>query len=209
MHYPLQNRPSCQVGPPGPPGRDGRDGLPGLSGAQGPMGDKGAQGIQGPAGLPGLKGNIGLRGPMGEKGQKGGSNAFGTSLFSAVKRTGNAFSGDVTFDEILVGEDLVDKSSGVFTTKHSGVYMFTLSSGETGSSDIKVAVIKNGSREVQIYEENSSTNIPINYTWTMVLQVGDKVNLHVSNGKLYNNCASNVQCYQGPLFFNGFLIKSQ
>ena len=87
--------------------------MPGLSGAQGPMGDKG------------LPGNQGLQGPVGEKGPKGDSNAFGKSLFSALKRNGNSFSGDVTFDEILVGEDLVDKSSGVFTCKHAGVYLLT------------------------------------------------------------------------------------
>ena len=142
--------------------------------------------------------------------QKGDNSDFGTSLFSAMKRTGGTISGDIIFDEILVGEEFVDKSSGVFTCKHEGVYMFTLSGGETSKSSILVTVKKNGSREVRIYEEGSNTNIPINYTWSMVLQEGDKVNLHVSGGRLFADCAnSGSNCRYGPLYFHGFLIKAQ
>ena len=236
MRCPLQNRPSCQAGLPGPPGppgnpglpghgingRDGRDGMPGV---QGPMGDKGVQGIQGPpgpkgetgatgragpTGPTGLKGDNGLQGQVGEKGQKGDNSDFGTSLFSAMKRTGGTISGDIIFDEILVGEDLVDKNSGVFTSKHAGVYMFTFSSGETRTSNNMVRVKKNGSNEVVIYEENSQVNRPFNYIWSMVLEVGDKVNMHVSSGTLYTECPnSGSSCRFGPLYFHGFLIKSQ
>ena len=153
------------------------------------------------------QGNPGTRG---EKGQKGDNSDFGTSLFSAMKRTGGTISGDIIFDEILVGEDLVDKNSGVFTSKHAGVYMFTFSSGETRTSNNMVRVKKNGSNEVVIYEENSQVNRPFNYIWSMVLEVGDKVNLHVSSGTLYTECPnSGSSCRFGPLYFHGFLIKSQ
>ena len=210
----------CDAGPPGPPGRDGRDGstglpgppgsnggngLPGrdgvpgrdgLSGVQGPMGEKGAQGIQGVTGAMGVKGETGARGLPGSK--------FASSVFSAYKTTvdGNAafFDGVVTYDTIIIGEDLIDKDTGIFTCKTGGTYSFVVS-GHT-QDDSYMGVYLNDTRELTLRNTGSGNYDNLSFTWTLTLNAGDRVQLKIEGGKFY------IQATSWPyrLYFTGFLL---
>ena len=194
----------------------GRDGLPGV---HGPIGEKGEVGLPGPPGpvAVGEKGNIGSTGPKGDvgprgvpglKGEMGESTAFGTSIFSAYKNiaTGNLFTGLITYDRVVIGDDLIDKTSGVFTVKVSGTYMFTCSGELYTASSGYIGVYVNDRRQLLFYDHQDSDGSihysNIGYTWTLELQAGDKVSLKVDSGKVHVSGAHR-------LYFNGFLIKSE
>merc|ERR1712137_1052922 len=107
------------AGPPGPPGlqgptgRDGRDGLAGVPGRDGPQGKKGDDGIQGPPGLTGSTGPPGLPGLKGQPGEDG-IKLFQNTVFSAIKTSGGTFNGVITYNEVVIGQDMIDKDTGIF-----------------------------------------------------------------------------------------------
>ena len=224
--------PSGSSGPPGPKGdgikgdagqvgqvgRDGRDGLPGIPGIQGikgevgQSGDTGSQGMQGPPGPPGPPGENGAIGPIGPEGQTGarglpGISNYENSVFSAYKNSapGSKFNGLITYDTITIGEELIDKSTGVFTVKVGGVYMFSYSGEVRKSSGAAyVGVYLNDVRQMIIYDKvpgNADHDTNVSYVWTLTLQVGDRVHLKCDTKQIFVS-------EQQRVYFNGWLLKA-
>jgi len=206
--------PQGEVGPAGPPGqglpgRDGRDGLRGEKGVKGDFGIQGevglpglpgTQGIQGVKGTSGTKGNIGDRGLPGSKGEAGEAGIFGTSVFSVVRTTpSGAISGKITYTDVVIGEDLIDKDTGIFTCKTSGTYSFVFSGHARESSYIWVYV--NDSQDLLLQDTNSGTYKNFSYTWTLTLNANDRVYLQIHGGGNFYVSSS----YR--LYFTGFLMK--
>ena len=220
------------AGPPGPPGRDGHDGTPGRDGtpgSTGPPGPSGPQGLGLPGrdGLPGAKGEIGVgapgskgatgdvgsEGPKGEvgstgspglKGEEGESNLFGASVFSAYKTNGGVINtGVLTFDVVVVGSDVLNKDSGFFTCKIGGTYIFTFSGEARSSSSDYIGVYLNNVRQMILYDNDDRPHSNVSFTWTMVIEQGDQVQLKIDYGSFYVDADGAAS----RLYFNGFLLK--
>ena len=206
----------------GLPGRDGAPGRDGLSGVQGPMGEKGPKGdpgndglkgeegpegpegpkgIQGVAGGPGDKGETGTRGLPGPKGE---ASKFASSVFSAYKTSvdgSNAFfNGVITYDTIVIGEDLIDKDTGIFTCKTSGTYSFVVSGHAHKNSGIGVYL--NDIRELYLRNNGSNNHENFSYSWTLTLNADDRVQLKIENGKFYVQATA----YAYRIYFTGILL---
>ena len=193
-------------------GRDGRDGLPGLPGVQGIKGEVGQRGDAGPPGQQGPPGEVGSIGPMGPIGQTGARGLPGipdneNSIFSAYKTSApsNKFTGLITYDVITIGEELIDKSTGVFTVKVGGVYMFSYSGEARKKSGAGyVGVYLNDIQQMIFYDKvpvDTNHDANVSYVWTLTLQVGDKVHLKCDAGKVF---VSETQ----RAYFNGWLVKA-
>ena len=141
----------------------------------GPRGTQGSEGLKGAAGVPGV---------AGPKGDTGDTSTFGTAMFSSYKTSidGNGgagtFDGLITFDSTILGDDLFDKDTGVFTCETSGVYIFFFS-GEAEKSTW-IGVYLNDDRQLVLYDNASgNTRINLSYTWTLDMVAGDKVHLQI------------------------------
>ena len=188
------------VGPIGQPGQSGRDGLPGrdglsIQGPAGPIGEKGMQGIKGDPGIPGLRG---------EPGES--SASFGTSVFSAFKTTassssGNTFTGLITFDTIVLGEDLINKGTGTFTVKTAGTYLFFFSG--IGYGGFWLGIHVNGNRELILHDDDGASRKSVSFIWSLVLQSGDQIQLKIEHGNFYVDADGTPE----RIYFNGFLVK--
>ena len=186
------------LGQVGQPGRDGRDGIQGPTGERGLKGSNGLQGevgVPGPRGPKGIKGDIGVQGDTGMRGEPG--ETFTNSVFSAFKSSGGKFSGVVTYDTIVVGEDLIDKQSGKFTCKTAGTYLFLIAGEGHGSTHIETYL--NGNYKMRHYDTSSAAHKSMSFTWTHALEEGDQVHLKV-NGNCYVDTAN-------LFYFTGFLLK--
>ena len=205
-------------------GRDGRDGAPGLpgrdglAGVHGPIGEKGPKGDQGDVGLKGeegpqgvkgidgamgVKGDTGARGLLGPKGEPG---EFSSAVFSTFKTTKDGinsgfFDGVVNYDTVVIGEDLIDKSSGIFTCKTRGTYLFVVS-GHT-QNDAEIGVHLNDVREMVLRNTGSNSYGNLSFTWSLTLNPGDRVQLRVRSGKFYVQPTSS---YPYRMYFSGFLL---
>ena len=206
-----------EQGPKGPQGIAGRDGLSGVQGPQGPMGEKGPKGDdglkgeQGPQGIkggPGAKGNTGARGLTGAKGEAGETSRFTSAVFSAFKNKVNgrsgSFDGDITFDNIIIGEDLIDKDTGIFTCKTRGTYSFFVSGHTVTNEYTTVDVYLNDRHKMYIRNDDGTLEYQnIGYAFTLTLNIGDQLRLKVviNGGKFYVASASDYR-----LYFTGFLL---
>ena len=125
-------------------------------------------------------------------------------IFSAVKRSGGNFKGDITYDRLVVNiGGGFDTSSGVFVVPISGVYRlsFSAQSGHRKYEFTDVNVKKNGSLIFHIWDSNEGEKADANnisYTWMMNLSQGDRVNLN-SDNHLYADS-------DNPVTFTGELI---
>ena len=96
-------------------------------------------------------------------------------------------------------------ADGYFTAPIGGVYFFTFTSStakdQTDTSYVWVR--KNNERLFIIHEGkgNSKWN-NVSESWMLSLQAGDKINLHVVQGKMYADTSLHT-------FFTGQLIKPQ
>ena len=211
--------PQGLTGPPGAagqglPGRDGRDGLPGAYGPVGEKGEKGdlgipgesitgPQGIEGPRGPPGLIGDNGLQGPAGPQGSKGDASQFGQFMFSTYKSkpSSTTFDGLITYDTNVLGDTLLDSDTGVFTPSVSGTYFFTFTSLTGSTGRVEVGFYVNNEVKLNHLSNGEALYANLSFTWTYVLEAGDKVKLQVSDGKLY---ADNTR----RISWNCFLINA-
>ena len=191
--------------------------MPGLPGVQGIKGEVGQSGDTGPPGQRGPPGEVGGIGPVGPEGQtgprglpgmKGEANAFGSSVFSAYKSSNNGgsryFSGTITYDTVTIGEDLLDKSTGVFTAKIAGVYIFTFSGEAYKTTSVHVGVYLNNARKLWIYDSqphNANHHSNMAFVWTFILQVDDKVHLQCDSDKLIADDDQRI-------YFNGWLLNT-
>merc|ERR1712214_124372 len=123
--------------------------MPGEKGSQGQQGLTGPPGINGLTGQDGLKGEIG---PMGPAGSGLPGNVIESSVFSAFKSSEGVFSGLITYDTVNIGEDLIDKSSGVFTAKTAGVWMFTCSGESYKTTGGGIGVYLNDVQKLIIFD---------------------------------------------------------
>ena len=210
-------------GPSGPPGRDGRDGLAGVPGRDGPQGKKGDDGIQGPPGLTGSTGPPGLRGLQGENGLQGltglpgpsgprgnrglkgepgedGIKLFQNTVFSAIKTSESNFNGVITYNEVVIGQDIIDKDSGIFTCKTPGTYLLFFT-GRANASGTHIELFLNTQRKRYFHDNDDATHArTVSFTWTMVLAAGDQVYLKIGSGEYYVNAEEHIT-------FQGFLLK--
>ena len=210
------NKGEAGQGQVGQPGRDGRDGLPGPQGPTGERGLKGEVGLPGPQGIQGVqgikgsngnKGSNGIKGKIGApgvKGEMGESNLFELSVFLAFKTNGGTVStGIITFDTIVLGDDLLHKSSGVFTCKTGGTYLFVFSGEDRGASWIGVYL--NDNRELILQDTNSdSQNNNVSFTWTLNLYPEDRVFLKIESGNYYVDADTT----SSRIYFTGFMVKA-
>ena len=156
-------------GQPGLPGLTGRDGLKGEKGDVGPRGDigigvPGSQGAQGIQGIDGSKGETGAPGVAGSKGATGDVNMMGSSVFSTLKTNGFTIgTGPITYDEIILGEELVNKDTGIFTCKTPGVYWFSFSGEAYGSGS--VAVYLNGVSKIVFNDHEMPSVLSLVQFW--------------------------------------------
>ena len=149
-----------------------------------------------------MNGAPGAPGVAGMKGDTGDVNMIGSSVFSTLKTNGGYLSnGPITYDEVILGEELVNKVSGIFTCKVSGVYWFTFS-GQAYKTGY-VGMYLNGSRKM-IFEDHDSSHANVAFSWTLALNEDDEVQLKIDSGNYYvdNDSASS------RIYFQGFLLKS-
>merc|ERR1712062_574531 len=158
----------------------------GEKGPKGDQGDEGPQGIKGIAG--GVKGDTGARGFPGAKGEPGELGRFTSAVFSAFKQTINGqsgnFNGDVTYDTIVIGEDLIDKNSGEFTCKTGGTYSFVVS-GHTQNGTTDLDVYLNDVREMRLRNNGSGSYNNYSSAFTLTLDVGDRIQLKIEGGHFF------------------------
>ena len=177
----------------------------GEKGDVGPRGDVGLPGLQGLQGIQGIDGSKGLNGAPGVAGIKGDTgdvNMIGSSVFSAMKTNGGEFNGPITYDEVILGEELIEKESGIFTCKNPGVYWFTFSGQAYGSGGY-VGMYLNGNRKM-IFEDQDSPHRVVTFSWTLALNENDEIQLKIDSGKYYvDNDGSSSKTY-----FQGFLLKA-
>ena len=126
---------------------------------------------------------------------------MGSSVFSTLKTNGFTIgTGPITYDEIILGEELVNKDTGIFTCKTPGVYWFSFSGQAYGTG--WVGVYLNGVRKMWI-EDQDSPHRNVAYSWTFTLDEDDEVQLKIDNGQYYvdNDGTPN------RIYFQGFLLK--
>ena len=160
------------------------------------MGEKGSKGDDG------LNGDHGLPGPPGPKGE---SSKFASSVFSAYKTdvdgSGSAFfDGVITYDTIVIGEDLIDKDTGIFTCKTTGTYSFVVSGH--ANKNAAIGVYLNDIRELYLRNNGSNNHENFSYSWTLTLNADDRVQLKIENGKFYVQATA----YAYRIYFTGILL---
>ena len=189
-----------QVGPKGDMGPTGSKGMKGSQGLKGSEGLRGSQGPKGSQGVQGLKGDIGSQGPQGE------GTDFGQSFFSAYKTSGST-SGVITYNTVVIGEDLINKDTGIFTCKIAGTYMFSFA-GHFGSAAYcnHIHTYHNGNSVLDTHQHHDNSYFKgtnhdnIASSFTLQLQAGDTVELRTTTGTI--SVGTSMKFY-----FNGFLIQ--
>merc|ERR1712029_762634 len=109
--------------------------------------------------------------------------------------------GIITFDTVVTGEDLLDKSSGVFQCKTGGTYLFIFSGQDQGYSWIGVYL--NGNREM-ILQDTDSDNANVSFTWTLNLAPEDQVYLKIESGSYFVDADTT----SSRIYFTGFRVKA-
>ena len=100
----------------------------------------------------------------------------------------------------MIGEDLIDKNTGVFTCKTGGTYSFVVS-GQT-KNDTGLCVYLNDGVELFLRNTGSGNQDNFSYAFTLTLNVGDRIKLRVHVGKFYVQTGS----FSYRLYFTGFLL---
>ena len=94
----------------------------------------------------------------------------------------------------------MEKSTGVFTCKTVGTYSFVVSGHTRNDSGLSV-YLNDG---IELYLRNTASGYYNNfsYTFTLTLNVGDRVKLSIHNGEVYVQPGS----YPYRIYFTGFLL---
>ena len=123
------------------------------------------------------------------KTKSGGGNGYGN------------FKGPITFDKLVInlGEGF-DMGSGTFVVPTSGTYRLSFSAISGNENQYtNVYVKKNGKNILRIHDGNrEDTANNLSYTWMVVLNRGDRVELYTSNYLFAD--------FEIPVTFTGELI---
>ena len=123
-------------------------------------------------------------------------------VFSAIKKSGSDFNGDVLFDEVpIVTNNCFDKNTGTFVAARTAVFVFSVSAlSRTSKGTTVISVLKNDNLLMKITDGHDQDNLNnIGFTWIEPMTVGDTLRLSVTGHKLYSNANHFV-------FFNGFSL---
>ena len=105
------------------------------------------------------------------------------------------------YDTVVIGEDLIDKSSGIFTCKTRGTYLFVVSGHTQNDSEIDVHL--NDVNEMILRNTGSGNYGNLSFTWSLTLNPGDRVQLRIRSGTFYVQPTSS---YPYRMYFSGFLL---
>lgn len=198
----------CCQGPKGGYGSPGANGISGSPGSRGEIGSQGERGFHGEVGRPGDRGPSG---PKGEAGYFGEGNPTPQSAFTALKTTSQRSyeNNDIlTFD--LFESDTngqFDLSSGTFTCRTPGTYMFMFSV-YAYSSHTTVSLMKNGAVVVAAHHFHSmddDTNTQIGNSAAVRLNFGDTVWLRVEVGNVIFGDSKKITSLTGFMLFGNSL----
>ena len=112
-------------------------------------------------------------------------------VFSAIKKSGSDFNGDVLFDEVpIVTNNCFNKNTGTFVAPRKAVFVFSvsaLSSTSAGGTTV-ISVLKNDNLLMKITEgHDKDDQNNIGYTWIEPMTAGDTLRLSVTGHKLYSD----------------------
>ena len=133
------------------------------------------------------------------------ASKFTSAVFSAFKDNVNGFSnwfgGVITYNTIVIGEDLLEKDTGIFTCKTGGTYSFVVSGWTQKNSEIQVFL--NDGHKLQLQNGGSGNYDTFSYTWTLALNVGNRIQIKIEGGKFYVNPSDT---HSNRVYFTGFLL---
>ena len=124
-------------------------------------------------------------------------------VFSAIKKSGDNFNGDVVFDELpIVTNNCFNKNTGTFVAPRTALFVFSvsaLSSTINGTATV-ISVLKNDNLLMKITDGHDQDNLNnIGFTWIEPMTAGDTLRLSVTGHKLYSDDNDFV-------FFNGYSL---
>ena len=112
-------------------------------------------------------------------------------IFSAIKKSGYDFNGDVLFDEVpIITNNCFDKNTGTFVAPRTAVFVFSVSavSSPFTKGTTIISVLKNDNLLMKItdgHDQNHPNNI--GYTWIEPMTAGETLRLSVIGHKLYSD----------------------
>jgi len=126
-------------------------------------------------------------------------------IFAVVRKTDVAAGQSITFDTVIanIGESM-DATSGTFTAKRQGLYMFTFTTvSQDAEKRVLIQVLKNGAEIFVIEDGNSKNQSNISYSWMLQLVQGDIITL--TNHPSYNGLHG---CSNDWIHFTGQLLNA-
>ena len=100
----------------------------------------------------------------------------------------------------MIGEELMDKNSGVFTVNTGGTYSFVVSGNSY--KDTSLDVLLNDATEMRLRNTGSGTYDNFSYTFTLTLNIGDRIQLKIEGGHFFVRGGSHPY----RIYFTGFLL---
>ena len=129
-------------------------------------------------------------------------------IFGVVRKTAVESGQTITFDNenviANIGESM-DASTGIFTTKRKGLYMFSFAAPILFNSSEKYAhihVMKNDNRVFSYEDESLKSNgldRNIAFTWMFQLNEGDRINLKLYGTQQLHGCSVEWTQFTGQL----------
>ena len=127
-------------------------------------------------------------------------------IFAVVRKSDIAAGQNITFDTVIanIGESM-DATSGTFTAKIRGLYMFTFTTvSQNDKGAVHIWVKKNGSNVFLIEDGNAENQSNISASWMLQLDQGDTILLqNSSGGNALHGCPS-----QDWIIFTGQLLNA-
>ena len=127
-------------------------------------------------------------------------------IFAVVRKSNVDPGNDITFDTVIanIGNSM-DASTGIFTTKRKGLYMFSFAAPILFNSSEKYAqihVMKNDIQVFQYEDENRKGNgidASIAFSWMFQLNEGDRINLKLVGTQQLHGCSVEWTQFTGQL----------
>ena len=135
----------------------------------------------------------------------------GKVIFAVARKT-SIESGTITFDTVIANiGDSMNNSTGTFTTRRSGLYLFTFSALTTDAAEggfLQVQVHKNNSLELLLEDGRTDMiygNRNVAYSWMLQLSQGDTISLKIISGTNFTGLHG---CGEDWIHFNGQLLNA-